>query len=160
MSKTTRNLIIIGAVLVLVIMLAVLLPSKAKALLFGVLYIVVFIAVFAGLVLGINYLNVIVFPRPRNPTHLCHHCLSLYQDPEEAECEYCFSEFGEVNPVQLLGEFMEQNSEQDIQARLDELKDKHKTARGRNILYIEHDMKMANRLLRMKNSLHKPVEGK
>ena len=150
LSKRKRNILITIVVLLLLVFLAVVLPGKAKALFFGLLIMVGFIALFGALTLLMNYLNEVVVPRPRKPTHLCHHCLALYQDPEEENCEFCQAEFGFIHPLYPLPEFLENNSQGDIQERLDELHEKRKTARGRNIIYIEHDMKMARRLLRMK----------
>ena len=152
MSKRNRNILIPIGVLLLLSFLGVVLPGKAKALFLGLLFIAGFIALFGAIILLMNYLNEEVFPRPRKPTHLCHHCLALYQDPEEENCVYCQGEFGFIHPLYPLSEFLEKNSQEDIQKCLDELQDKLKTARGRNILFIEHDMKMARRLLRLKQS--------
>jgi hypothetical protein len=150
LPKRTRNILIAAVILLLLAVLLIVLPGKSKAFFLGLLFIAGFIALFGGLILFFSYLNEVVFPRPRNPTHVCHHCLALYQDPEEDVCAYCQEEFGLLNPLHSLSVFLADNTVDDLQARLDDLQEKMKTARGRNILYIEHDMKMGRRLLRMK----------
>jgi hypothetical protein len=119
---------LLSGLLVILILLAVVLPGQAKAVVLGLLFICGFIALFGGLGLLANYLNEQVFPRPRNPTHLCHHCLSLYQNPEEQTCEYCLSEFGMTEPLYLLKDFLETNSADDLDQRLRDLEQKLKLA--------------------------------
>lgn len=145
-----KTLILIGAaVLLVLVLLALVLRGRAQAVVFGLLFIVGFVGIFGGLILGLNALNERYFLRPRNPTHLCDHCHSLYQDPEEEICTYCLETFGLQKPLFPLPKFIQEHSRADLQARLKALEVEHGKARGRNILFIEHDMKSLKRILRI-----------
>ena len=147
-----KRLTYLVAGLLLIALLVLVLPGKAKAVVLGLVFILLFIGVFAGIILGLNYVNEVIYPRPRHPTHLCPQCLSLYQDPEDETCEYCVAEFGQTNLLVQINGYMASHSTGDLTARMGELKVKLQQSRGRNILYVEHEMKMLRRLLRMKET--------
>lgn len=135
--------------LVILILLALALQGQPKGFVLGLLFIIGFVGLFGGLILFINFLNERYLVRPRNPTHLCEHCYSLYQDPEEFVCQYCLGTFGLEKPLHPLDNFLQQHDSQDILARIEVLQTDLKKARGRNILFIEHDIKNLKRILRI-----------
>ena len=145
-----KILIIVGAVAVVVlVLLAVFAQGRVQGIALGLLFIVAFVGVFGGLILGINFIQDRYFVRPRNPTHVCPSCYQLEENPEEPVCMYCAETFGLQKTLEPLDEFLENHPPNDIRDRLKKLEIDLKTARGRNILFIEHDMKNLRRIGRI-----------
>jgi hypothetical protein len=149
LSKRNLIIFIAAAGLVMLILLAVFLRGRAQGIALGLLFIVGFVGVFGGVILGLNYLNERYFVRPRNPTHLCPRCYSLYRNPEEPNCPYCQETFGLQKTLTNLTDFIQEQSPSDLEKQLKTLDTDLKTARGRHILYTEHDMKNLRRVIRI-----------
>jgi hypothetical protein len=149
LSKRNLIILIASVSLVVLILLAIFLQGRAKGIALGLLFIVGFVGVFGGVILGLNYLNERYFVRPRKPTHLCPRCYSLYRNPEEQNCPYCQETFGLQKTLTGLTQFIQEQSRTDLEKQLKTLETDLKTARGRNILYIEHDMKNLKRVMRI-----------
>ncbi len=150
MTKRIRFTLAAVSAIIVLILLAVFLEGQARGIVLGLLFIAVFVGIFGGIPLLITYLGERFFTRPRNPTHLCLYCYSLYEDPSDEYCPYCESEFGLQKPVSPLDEFLNKNGQDAILRQIYELNAKLKQARGRNILYIEHDLKYLRRILKIK----------
>ncbi len=150
MTKRIRFTLAAASIIVILILLAIFLEGQARGIVLGLLFIALFVAIFGGIPLLITYLGERFFTRPRNPTHLCLYCYSLYENPEEEFCPYCETEFGLQKPVSSLNAYLQANSQETILRQIYELNAKLKQARGRNILYIEHDLKYLRRILKLK----------